>query len=118
MQKNRLLIGSGVALALLLVSAVWFCHFYPDTAWSKLARVQKGMTVDEVQAILGRPAHEETWPRSPPDPPNCPCYQVWDCGGRTIIVDYDRQGRVKAKLLGLKADHYTRLDLVLYWIGW
>jgi hypothetical protein len=118
MQKNRLLIGSGVALSLLLVATVWSWHFYPDTPWGKLARVQKGMTVEEVEAVLGRPTGEEPWRTDPRYLPNGPRSQCWDCGGRRIIVHYDGQDRVKGKLLSLNPDHYTRLDQVLYWMGW
>jgi hypothetical protein len=96
LRTRRLLLGAG-ALALLAVVAMWtwlLVQPRPGITWAKYKRIRVGMTLAEVEAILGRPADETVRVAlEPPVPPG----RAWEGGGLRVTVWLDHAGAVSGK---------------------
>jgi hypothetical protein len=136
-RTRRLLIGLPVALVVLGVVIAWL--FWPRTAITRenAARIQMGMTLAEVEAILGGPARDDSsGPRiKEGDPPEAaessiflfqlavsgvrvqhPC-KLWESDRVLIRVDFDDvEKRVTGTdFLPVHRRHESPLDLVRRW---
>jgi hypothetical protein len=88
--RKRTLVALGIsvpgAIALLLV----FCVYpWPDPA-AKYARLHKGMTMDEVDAVTGTPPDSDTG-LAGLHHPRC---RVWRLPEAEVVASFDEQGRV------------------------
>jgi hypothetical protein len=139
--RRLLLLALTAATAAGLLAAWWL---WPRTAITpeNFERVQIGMTLAEVEAILGGPARDETtgplevvtheeaagpqlmmWPdssgdASQPTDGQLPAARVWSADGLTVQVDLDPQGRVIRKArLPFQRGCECPLDSLRRWLG-
>jgi hypothetical protein len=112
--RRRLFIALGLLACVLLTSGVaWL--LWPQTAITQenAAKLRKGMTLAEVEAMLGGPARDDStgplemagggWPAVGAyasinsATPGDPHYQVWKSDRRLVGVRLDDSGRVSHK---------------------
>ena len=96
MHRPRLLRWAGALALLGLVVAlvVWLMSPRPGTTLVNYQRIQNGMTLAEVEAVLGRPADETVGVMlEPPVPPG----RAWEGSGLRVTVWLDGAGAVSGK---------------------
>jgi hypothetical protein len=97
--RRRLLLVAGVlALVLWVVGLVaWVGYARPGVTPDNGDRICQGMTPDQVQALLGKPADEAgrlDESLGPVDPEEPKSYRTWHGDGGSIHVLFDRSDRV------------------------
>jgi hypothetical protein len=115
MSRRVYLLGVGLALvALALAFTDWALSLRPGVTESNVRRIRPGMTLEQVESILGSHPSEriDRWRGGTPDA----C--AWYGAGGYVIVDFRKDGGVR------RADwHADELELSLLarlraWLGW
>jgi hypothetical protein len=123
MRRRRLLLGLGL-LALLGLAGGLFAFLYPwpGVTGANFERIQEGMTLAEVEKILGGPPHDrgpiinEADLRNGPGPQSRDTIASWTANGITVFVKLDEQSLVKATArLGVEETLTDRLRRLLPW---
>jgi hypothetical protein len=140
-KRWALVMASSVGLVGL---AAYLEPFQPAINDKNAARIQVGMTLADVEAILGGPARDvatgalepenellgtaEYWAAGVnidlyraetqcPDSPDARCIYAWTTNHVMVVVHLDRQGRVNDSYrIGVRRVHESLLDMLRRWL--
>jgi hypothetical protein len=98
--------------ALLLTDALLW---RPGLTEDNIKRLRHGMTLEEVEALLGGPAADTF--EKPPDYPAFRWQREWREGGADVVVQFFADGRAMAAAGGRRARPGS-LARLRRWLGW
>jgi hypothetical protein len=120
-RRRRLLIVAVVGATVALAVGAWL--LWPRTAITRenAAKIREGMTLAEVEAILGGPARDDyTGPLLPDGPAELACVALprWASDRVVIWVSFDADGRVEwSEKVHTRRIEESPLDRVRRWLG-
>jgi hypothetical protein len=116
MSGRLYLLGAGLALvALGLAFTDWALSLQPGVTAPNARRIRPGMSLSEVEKILGRPADfEMTSPHG--HGRRIVMYALWEAPTGNVRVHLDENARVE--LVEFTTQDETFLDRLRAWLGW
>ena len=115
MSRRVYLLGVGIALvALALAFTDWALSLRPGVTEANAKRIRAGMTLEQVESILGSRPNEriDRWRGGPPEA----C--AWYGAGGVIIVDFRKNGRVRRGDWNADGPEPNPLARLRSWLGW
>jgi hypothetical protein len=131
--RRKLLVAltaAAVAGSMLLAGQVWLSQPHPRINRSSFTKIRPGMTLEEVEALLGAPAGSQS-PRTElfnPEiyvadakrslPAAAACrYEWWSGDCSLVVVQFGTDGKATAKIY-LNIGRVSLRDRVWQWTGW
>jgi hypothetical protein len=120
MCRRVYLLGLGLALlALGLAFTDWVLSFQPGATEANVKRIRVGMTLEEVEALLGGPARVTCklgeWPDNG-QPRRRACF--WGGATGATCITLDVTGRVESAEWARSTEQPSPLARLRAWLGW
>jgi hypothetical protein len=115
MPKRALLLLAGMALVALALLLTDRLLWQPGLTEDNVRRIRPGMTLAEVEALLGGPAADSF--EMPADYPAYRWQREWREGGEVVVVRFFADGRVMAAA-GRGRPQSGPLARLRAWLGW
>jgi hypothetical protein len=115
MPRRVYLLGLGLALvALALAVTDWALSLQPGVTKANAKRIRPGMTLRQVEAILGGPGTflGKEHPRSPEN------HVLWESVDAWALVGFDQRGRVMSAICFPQEQRPPPLARLRAWLGW